>query len=61
MGQKKCRSHFYTTDTNTRRLLEGYARELTAVLEAKGLKVKAVRVLREPDPNEPTPVPIHRT
>jgi len=52
---------FYTKDTSTRRLLEGYARELTVALEVKGLKVKAVRVLREPDPNEPPPVPIHRT
>lgn len=61
MFGKKVVVTFYTRDSNTRRLLEGYARELTAALEVKGLKVKAVRVLREPDPNEPPPVPIHRT
>lgn len=53
--------HFSTKDTNTRRLLEGSARELTAALDVKGLKVKSVRVLREPDPDEPPPVPVHRT
>ena len=61
MVGKKVQVTFYTTDTNTRRLLEGYARELTAALEVKGLKVKSVRVLREPDPDEPPPVPVHRT
>ncbi len=49
---------FYTRDPNTRRLVDGYARELRAALEDKRLKVRRIRVLKEPDPSDPPPVPL---
>jgi hypothetical protein len=51
---------FYTEDTGTRRLLQGYERDLVAHLRSRGLKVARVRYEREPDPNEAPPVPIKR-
>ena len=47
---------FYTEDPNTRRLLQGYERDLVAHLGSRGLKVLRVRYEREPDPNEAPPV-----
>ena len=58
---KKIIVTFYTEDESVRRLLQGYQRELIAHLESKGLKVKEVRVLRAPDPNEAPPVPVGNT
>lgn len=51
---------FYTEDVGTRRLLQGYERDLVAHLSSRGLKVARVRYEREPDPNEAPPVPIKR-
>lgn len=49
---------FYTTCDSSRRLLQGYERELRAHLEDRRLRVKSIRVLAAPDPDEPPPVPI---
>jgi hypothetical protein len=49
---------FYTRDHSSRRLLDGYSRELRAHLEDRGLKVKSIRVAAAPDPNAPAPVPL---
>lgn len=51
---------FYTTDSNTRRLLQGYERDLVAHLESKGLRVRSVRYETEPDPHAPPAVPVKR-
>lgn len=60
MYGRKLAVTFYTKDSTTRRLLSGHTRELTAVLESRGLKVHKVQVLGELDPNEPPPVPVYR-
>jgi hypothetical protein len=49
---------FYTEDTNTRRLLQGYERDLVAHLSSRGLKVRNIRYETGPDPNEAPPVPL---